>query len=136
MIQYIVAVIVGATLFRLGGWGGWLGKAPRRYILPVILGIYLAFKKKNWKQLAVIPFLVGAFSLGYGEKHPYWYKFLVGCAWVGPRYFFLGFAWFPMCVPFIWVLLFWLSNKKPFSNVFKWWIVEPIVGGLIGVCYA
>ena len=89
----------------------------------------------------LLPFLVLAFSLGYGEKYGYgWqgyaYRFTVGLAWILPRLIFLGFVWWVCLVPFIWVSLFWLSNNKRTSHIFKWQYVEITVGGLVGISYA
>jgi hypothetical protein len=84
MLVVILAFAIGAAMWRLGGWGGWLGKAPRRFILPAIITLYAIAKKRKWWVVGLLPVLIGAFSLGYGEKHPYWFKFLVGCAWIAP----------------------------------------------------
>lgn len=135
MIKIILAFAIGGALWRLGGSGKWLGKVPRRYFLPLLITLYAISKKRKWKTGLLLPTLISSFSLGYGEKHPYWFKFLVGWTWVLPRFIFLGFSWLALTVPFIWIGLFWLSNHKPYSNVFKWHIVEVIIGGLTAVSY-
>ncbi len=135
MIKILIAFAIGAALWRLGGWGQWLGKAPRRYILPALIALYAFTKRKKWTTAFILPTLIGLFSLGYGESKPYWYKFLVGCSWVVPRFIFLGFSWFAVCVPFIWITLFWLSNNPKTSKYFKWWLCEVITGGSVGIAY-
>lgn len=132
MIRYLLAFIIGATLWRLGGWKGkWI----RRYLLPFIAVISNKIEKSKLRKLLLFAMMVASFSLGYGEKRPYWYKFLVGCSWVVPKLIFLGFSWFAVIVPFVWIILFWLSNHKPYSNVFKWHVVEVLIGGCVGMAY-
>jgi len=131
LIKYIIAFMIGAVLWRLGGihW-----KWVRRYILPFFITIYAFMQKKKYKVLIVFPALVYAFSKGYGTNHPYWVKFLVGVGWIIPAVI-LG-NWYALAVPFIWIILFKLSNTKPYANIFLWWVVEVLVGGMIGVSYA
>jgi len=83
-----------------------------------------------------LPCLIGAFSLGYGEKHPYWQKFLVGWAWIIPKWLFITrFDPLGIIIPFIWIGLFKLSNTPETSSIFKWHTVELIVGGMLGAYY-
>jgi len=127
----LIAFIIGASLWRMGGVKG---KWWRRYILPFCITIYTLIVKQNFIYLLMFPLLAGAFSLPYGEKHPYWQKFLAGLAWILPAVIF-NQTWIALIVPFIWIGLYKLSNTKPYSNIFLWWVVEVLVGGMIGVSY-
>ena len=44
MFKYLIGFIIGAFLFRLGGWGKF-GKFPRRFLLPFIITLY------NWIKI-------------------------------------------------------------------------------------
>lgn len=130
MLVFIV-FIISALLWRLGGYRWkWL----RRFVLPACLTLLTFAKKRKWVSLITFPILVLAFSLGYGETKPYWQKFIVGFTWIMPA-LFLNFSWLLLLIPFIWVGLFKLSNTKYWSNIFRWFVVELIVGGLIGLGY-
>ena len=130
-IKVIGLYAIGAVLWRLGGYR-W--KWVRRYILPACLSLVAWSKRRKWPVLLTFPLLIGAFSLGYGEKHPYWQKFLVGVAWVLPAVLFLH-NWFALAVPFVWIGLFKLSNTPKTSGIFLWWVVEVLIGGLVAVSY-
>jgi hypothetical protein len=138
MIRSILGFVIGALLWRLGGYH-W--KWTRRFVLPffIALNSYLQKQKEKagkLKSILLFPLLTLAFSLGYGEKRPYLQKFLIGWTWVAPKLIFFGFSWLAVAVPFIWITLFWLSNHKSYSNIFKWHIIEIIVGGCVGMAYA
>jgi len=132
-MRYLIGFVVGAMLWRIGGWKL---KWTRRYILPFALIMPLEFKNRKWKQLIALPLLVAAFSLGYGENSNYWKRFCVGWAWVLPKLIFFGFNWLAIILPFLWILLYRLSNWKKSSSIFKWSTVEIITGGWIGMTYA
>ena len=132
MIRYLIGAVIGATLWRIGGWRY---KWVRRYILPFLITVNAYAKRKKLAILLTFPLLIGAFALGYGERKPYFVKFLTGVAWIIPRLLFLGFNWWVCLIPFAWVGIFWLSNNKPYSNIFRWWLCEILVGGVLGVAY-
>jgi hypothetical protein len=79
--------------------------------------------------------LIGAFCLPYGEKTPYWGKFLVGCAFVLPTAI-LGFSWWQVITPAAFIGMFKLSNTNWAENMFFWKAVEFITGSLIGITVA
>lgn len=137
MIRYCIFFITGAALWRLGGWHY---KWARRYVFPFFIAISSFVKniktKKKWLQILLFPLLIGAFCLGYGDNRTYLQRFIVGCAWVAPRFYFLGFGWFAATVPVIWIILFWLSNNSKTKKYFKWFWVEMITGGCVGLAYA
>ena len=102
-MKFIFAFIIGAALWRLGGYQY---KWARRFVLPFFIALNLftdRIKEKKNKKLTLIsfPLLILAFSLGYGEKHPYWRKFMVGAAWVLPAFLFLGVSYMRIAIPFI-----------------------------------
>ena len=132
MVEKLIFFMVGAILWRVGGW---VWKPARRYFLAAALTYGAWRKEKKWKVFLLFPLLIGAFSLGYGDDHPYWYKFLVGIAWILPAIILLG-HWWTLIIPFIWVALFWLSNQEKTKRIFLWWWIELLTGGLVGLSYA
>lgn len=138
-MRYLIGFIIGAALWRLGGYRY---KWARRFVLPFFISLNLFIeklrgkKKERWLKLLSYPLLVLSFSFGYGERHPYWQKFLVGWAWVAPRFIFKGFSWAAALIPGVWLGLFALSNYAKTSRYFKWHWVEIAVGGAIGMAYA
>lgn len=129
----IVAMTVGGLLFSLGGLSKkWL----RRFLLPFILGVIcLIAGKELWRCLALWVGLTGAFHLGYGGSKPYWYKTIVGIAFVFPT-LALGFTIWQIITPVAFIGMFKLSNWKPMSGEFAWKICEFLSGALIGITVA
>lgn len=129
----IVCMTSGGTLFSIGGTGY---KWARRFILPVLLALIGAISGVLWwKCLILCLGLIGALHLGYGQKVPYWGKFLVGCAFVAPT-LVLGLTVWQIITPVAWIGMFWLSNQIWSSSQFKWKVVEFLTGTLIGVIIA
>lgn len=130
--EYIVmlAMLAGGGLFALGGtWRKW----PRRYILPlVMMGVALWGGFIWWKCLAMSVLMSAALHLPYGERTPYWLKFLVGCSYTATTAF-LGFSWWQILTPLAFITMFWLSNWKVTSKIFFWKAVEFLTGTLIGI---
>lgn len=123
----------GGILFAVGGTGPkWI----RRFVLPVLLGLLALLAGIDWwRCLGMVAGLIVAFHLGYGEKHPYWFKFLVGITFVLPT-LFLGFNVWQIITPLTFVGMFKLSNIKFWSRMFPWKVVEFLTGALIGVTVA
>ena len=132
-ILMIAAMTSGGLL---GSLGGTIWKPIRRFFLPLVLGV-IAFLAGFawWKCLIYTLLTVGAFSLGYGEKRPYWYKFIVGIAFVFPTLIF-GLTIWQIITPLIWVLFFKLSNTKWLSDEFVWKVVEFVSFCFVGVTLA
>jgi hypothetical protein len=131
-MKYLIAFCVGAIAWRAGGA---INKLFRRVGIPAVIAGSQAKKRPWWAILGLFSSLYGVLSLGYGESKPYWYKFLVGCAWIVPRFVFMGFSPIACAVPVVWISLFWLSNHKPYSDIFKWQWVELGIGGILGLAY-
>ena len=128
-IIQLTLITASTFLFALGGTHitdkikgkKWL----RRYLLPLIIGVLTG----NW----LIGFLyIIAFSLGYGESKPYWYKFLVGVALIVPS-FLLGLTPWQAITPVVFITLFALSNWKCTAKHFPWIICEAVFGLCIGI---
>ena len=129
----IIAMTISGLLFSLGGLKF---KYLRRFIFPILLGIVALLAGFIWwKCLILCLGLIGAFCLPYGERTPYWGKFLVGCAFVFPTVI-LGFSWWQIITPICFIVMFKLSNTKFTSNIFFWKAVEFITGSLIGITVA
>lgn len=126
----IIAMTVSPLLFMLGGWK-W--KWMRRFLLPVVLGGLVVLSGAEWWRCAAMASLmIGVFCLPYGERTPYWGKFLVGCLFVAPT-LFIGFNIWQIITPIIFIAMFWLSNSSFWGRMFPWKIVEGTTGFLIGV---
>jgi hypothetical protein len=120
----------------LGALGGYKWKWLRRFILPFILGVLALFGGVLWWKCLILwlGFTI-AFCLPYGQKTPYWLKFLTGCAFVAPTAI-LGFSWWQVITPAVFIGMFRLSNTKWAGNTFVWKIVEFITFALVGVTVA
>ena len=128
----IIAMVASPLLWLLGGWK-W--KWMRRFLLPVILGTLAALAGfEIWKCAAMASLMIGAFCLPYGERTPYWAKFMVGISFIAPT-LFLGFSIWQIITPIIFITMFWLSNSK-FGRMFPWKVCEGATGFLIGVTVA
>ena len=124
----IIDMTLGGSLFAIGGT---CCKAVRRYVLPLVLAS--TFVLLNAPLLPTIAFFIGlsfALHLGYGQRTPYWLKFLVGISFVAPTLFF-GFSVWQVITPLVFITLFWLSNNQKTSKYFTWKIVEFLTGTLI-----
>lgn len=129
----IASMGLGGILFAIGGTG-W--KPARRFVLPIVLGIIALFSGVIWWKCLVMAIgMVGAFCLPYGERTPYWGKFLVGCAFILPTTM-LGFSWWQIITPICFIIMFWLSNWKYTAKIFFWKAVEFITGSLVGITVA
>lgn len=133
--EYLMILSMGicGVLFALGGTGF---KWARRFVMPFILAVIALFCTIVWwKCLAMAFLMAGALCLPYGERTPYWGKFLVGCAFVAPT-LFLGFTWWQVITPIAFIIMFKLSNISATNKVFLWKIVEFLTGVLIGATFA
>jgi len=120
----------------LGALGGYRWKWLRRFVLPGILGsIALIAGNPALQCLYMTIGLIIAFCLPYGERTPYPVKFLVGCAFVAPT-LFLGFSIWQIITPVVFIVLFRLSNWKPFANIVFWKAWEFIVFSMVGITVA
>ena len=129
----IIAMGGGGILGALGGTGF---KYLRRFVLPILLGVVAILAGCIWwKCLIMAVGMVGAFSLPYGEKTPYWLKFIVGCAFVLPTAI-LGFSAWQIITPVAFIIMFFLSNWKPTAKIFFWKAVEFLTFGLVGITVA
>jgi len=120
----------------LGALGGYKWKWLRRFVLPILLGIVaLTAGKPPLMCLYMSVGMVIAFCLPYGERTPYWLKFVVGCCFVAPT-LFIGFSWYQIITPIVFIVLFRLSNWKPFANIVFWKAWEFIVFSMVGITVA
>ena len=129
----IASMANGGILFAVGGTGfKWI----RRFLMPFIFGFLCLFGGfELWRCLGLWLTMSGVMHLGYGERYPYWAKFIIGCSYAATT-LFLGFSWWQIITPVCFVGMFWLSNQKFSSNTFLWKIVEFMTGCLIGVTIA
>lgn len=120
----------------LGAIGGTGFKPARRFILPLILGVLAMLAGFSALKCSIMALgLVIAFCLPYGQKYPYWVKFLVGCAFVLPT-LILGFTLWQIITPIVFIVMFKLSNTKWGGSVFVWKIVEFLTFTLVGITIA
>ena len=126
----IFAMASGGLLFSLGGYK-W--KWARRFVLPVALALCAFFGGNDWwRCLGMMLGMIAAFHLGYGEGKGWLWRAFVGVCFVAPT-LFLGFTFWQIITPVLWLAMFWLSNNKVFSFLFKWKVVEFSTGVLIGI---
>ena len=134
-IEYLqIGSIVSSVLFgTLGGTGfRWM----RIFLLPVILGIISLLVGFEWWRCLGMSICLGAtLSLPYGEKTPYWLKFLLACSWSASN-LLLGFSFWQIILPIVFIIIFKLSNMKLTAKIFNWKICEAIFLGLIGIIIA
>ena len=133
----LILIVFCAIFGRMGGMGlKPFGKGWRRFILPVFLGIMgvISIGFKMELLYAVIGSVV-VFCLPYGERTPYWVKFLVGCAFIAPT-ILLGYTVWQIIVPMLFIILFKLSNWKLVANEFGWAIVEILTFIGVGITWA
>jgi len=135
----VIIPAVSWLLFSLGGTQisstipgkKWI----RRYILPAFYLLCCLAATTVFKSVVVALLAVGAFSLGYGQSKPYWYKFLVGCGY-GMISLPIGYSWWNLIIPVGFISIFALSNWKPTAKVFVWKICEGSFGLLVGISLA
>ena len=132
-ILQVIAMGSGGILGAIGGIGP---KYVRRFILPFVLGLVAVLAGFSVLKciLMALGFII-AFSLPYGERRPYWFKFIVGCTFVAPT-LILGFSWWQIITPIIFIIMFKLSNTKLTANVFFWKAIEFLTFGLVGITVA
>lgn len=131
---YIIGLLTLAPLLWMVGGTCW--KPARRYILPVILSVFLALCGVVWyKWLLIALISMVAFSMGYGETKSWPYKFGVGCLYVAPS-LLLGLTPWQIIVPVAFITTFYLSNYKKTAKHFTWKICEGMTGFLIACNYA
>ena len=136
MDKELLMIIAMGSGGVLGALGGYRWKWLRRFVLPTILGLIAILGGCNaLMSLYMTIGLIIAFCLPYGEKTPYWLKFLVGCAFVAPT-LFLGFTIWQVITPIAFIVMFKLSNMAKWASQFAWKIVEFITFSLVGVTVA
>ena len=132
-LKMIVSIVVGVSLYTLGGYK-W--KFLRREVLPIIWGLLLlSLGVHIWKCITYIILQDIVFRLPYGESRPYWFKGLVGVAFVLPTLLF-GFTLWQLITPLVFISMFALSNWMHTSNDFTWKICEGSVGFCMGCVIA
>jgi hypothetical protein len=135
MTEYwmIAAMGLGGICFAIGGTG-W--KPARRFLLPIILGFVALFNGFSWQMClgyALTQSIV--LCLPYGERTPYWAKFLVFLSYPLPSLFF-GFTWWQPITAVVCFGCFCFSNWKPTAQTFFWKACEFIMGASIGITVA
>ena len=129
----IVALGLGTILYSLGGYR-W--KFFRREVLPISWGLLLFIQGALlWKCVLYAIFQDATFRLPYGESKPYWFKGLVGVAFVLPTLLF-GFTLWQLITPLVFISTFALSNWIHTSNDFAWKVCEGSVGFCMGCIIA
>jgi len=112
---------------KIKGWKGW-----RRYILPFVYFLFCLSVGYVWKAFGVVGIAIGVYTLGYGIKKPYWYKFLVGLGY-GLISVPIGLSWWNLVTVLGFISLFKLSNTKLTANMFVWKICEGFFGLFVGI---
>lgn len=127
---------ISSILFALGGtqisntikgWKGW-----RRFILPTVYFISVMIVAFWLRSLLVTGIAVLSYSMGYGEKHSWWIKTLIGVLY-SIISIPLGISWWNLITLVVFLVLFKLSNMKFFAHIFIWKICEGIFGYIVGI---
>lgn len=119
----------------LGCLGGFRWKWLRRYLLPVIFAIIAIIGGfEVGKALLMALGLIIAYSLPYGESTPYFLKVGVSICHILP-FLAIGFSFWMVLYPFVFMGLFWLSNKLPLKEL-SWKICEFIFFSIQGIILA
>lgn len=129
----ILSMVLGGGLFAVGGTGF---KWARRFLLPCLLGIIaLLSGVAIWRCAAYAVTQAVTFCLPYGERTPYWLKFIVFMSYALPSLFF-GFTWWQVITPVVCFGCFCLSNTAWAGRTFIWKICEFIMGSVVGITVA
>ena len=106
-------------------------KSFRRYGVALVLAGFCLFASW-WQALLVGALTVGSFSLGYGVKHTWLKRILVGFA-MGLISLPLGLSWWSLSPPLVFIGTYFLSNWKPMSDTFTWKLCEGLTGLSVGI---
>ena len=133
-LAIVLAMSAGGILGALGGMGlSFPSKWLRRFVLPLIWGgIALLSGFLWWKVLCYCVGTIVALCLPYGEKTPYWGKFLTGCAFIAPTAI-LGWTSWQIITPLAFIALFKFSNMEWTQNVVVWKVAEFITFAFVGL---
>jgi hypothetical protein len=129
----IALMVLGVACFSIGGTGY---RFVRFAIMPLLMGLIAYFSAiPLWRDLLFACSLGVVLTLGYGEKIPYWRKALTFSGY-SLATLWLGFSWWQVLSPPLILLIFFLSNWKVTSSIFRWKICEASFGFLIAVIVA
>ena len=143
--QELIAIIImtlGVLLWPLGGyrWKGW-----RRFVLPgCLLPLLVLYGVSVWQSLLSCGFLMLVSLLGYGQSTPWLIPFrdsggkirsskLLTALLYNLPALVLGWTWWMLITPAIFLITFYLSNTKAFGKDFSWKICEGITGLTVAV---
>jgi hypothetical protein len=126
-ISWILFALGGTQISdKVPGWKGW-----RRFILPAVYFLFCLLASW-WQALIVTAIAVAVYSLGYGEKHPWWQKILVGIGY-GLISVAIGISWWNLFTAVGFSVLFWLSNFKWTAKTWPWALCCGFFGLLCGI---
>lgn len=125
-------MMVCGGLFAFGGTGY---KLARRLGIPLFLAfIALLSHVLWWKAMLMGLTLFGALTMPYGERTPYWMKFVTFSLY-GASFLWIGTTWWMVITPVICISLFALSNWKYTASIFFWKMCEFLMGTFIGITF-
>jgi hypothetical protein len=140
----LLLVPVGGVLWYLGGYGCGddgipdeglpnLRKAWRRWVWPLIVGIYLLCQGIPFLRLTTIfSTLVVALHLGYGEDYKWWQRAVVGFL-LGVPIVLVDWNWiWPIATLLTFIPMYWLSRRYTWMD---WRVVEAATGAVQAVCF-
>jgi hypothetical protein len=132
----ILVLALSSVLFAIGGThidgiGGQ--KWVRRFLLPLLLALGCLLSGVSWWQASIYALLLCAsLHMGYGERTPYWKKFLIFASYSGVSAM-IGLSWWLVITPVLLTLLFIGSNWKPAASSIFWKAWEFLAGTLIAI---
>lgn len=137
--QELVAMIMMTSGVLLWPLGGYRWKPFRRFVLPSVLFLLLLwYGVSMWQSFLVSGLLCGCAHLGYGSNTPWWVprkvdgkfrssKLLTALSYNLPA-LVLGWTWWFVLTPCVFLSTFALSNWTFTSKDFGWKVCEAIVG--------
>jgi hypothetical protein len=130
--QMIALMATSGVLFAVGGTGY---KWARRFLLPAVFGAFNLYQGVSWWQC--LGFTVGLSAVlhpGYGDRANYWKRALLFTGY-GVVYFWLGFTWWIVIIPPLFLGIFTLSNWKGTAEAFFWKGCEFLWGVILALAF-
>lgn len=141
--QELISIFIMTTGVLLWPLGGFRWKGFRRIFLPICMsGLLYWYGLSYWQCLLSGGLLSVAAYLGYGVDTPWWKPFqkingklrssklLTACSYILPA-LVIGYTWWFLITPALFLITFYLSNTKVFGKDFSWKICEAIMGLMV-----
>lgn len=130
----ILVCLIGTPL--LYSLGGMFWKPLRRFGIPLLyLGVALVAQTININVSLMCLALCAALHLGYGD-HSNWFMRIVYAIAITAPSLIVGFNFWAIILPIVFLGTYYLSNQPKWANVFNWRICEFLTGAFMGILYS